>query len=208
MNIPAPVSKRAVHLTDRPGAAQSTIYLGLPVIDPTQKDYMALLVTNSLLGGSFGSRITSNIREDKGYTYSPFSSISTRYRDAYWAEVADVTTEVTGASLKEIFYEIDRLQAEAPSEEELRGIQNYLAGVFVLQNSTPSGIIGQLALLNLHGLPESYLTEYVKNIYAVTPAEVQRIAQTYLRDEEMTIVITGDVKKISAQIAAFGAIVN
>lgn len=208
MNIPAPVSKRAVHLTDRPGAAQSTIYLGLPVIDPTQKDYMALLVTNSLLGGSFGSRITSNIREDKGYTYSPFSSISTRYRDAYWAEVADVTTEVTGASLKEIFYEIDRLQAEAPSDEELRGIQNYLAGVFVLQNSTPSGIIGQLALLNLHGLPESYLTEYVKNIYAVTPAEVQRIAQTYLRDEEMTIVITGDVKKISAQVAAYGAIVN
>ncbi|MGH7496533.1 MAG: M16 family metallopeptidase [bacterium] len=208
INIPTPVSRRAVHLIDRPGAAQSTIYLGLPVIDPSHKDYVALQVTNSLLGGSFGSRITSNIREDKGYTYSPYSSVSTRYRDAFWVEIADVTTEVTGPSLKEIFYEIDRLQAEAPSGEELSGIQNYLAGVFVLQNSSPGGIIGQLAFLNLHGLPETYLTEYVKNVYAVTPAEVQRIAQTYLRDGEMTTVITGDVKKISAQTAAYGTIVN
>jgi predicted Zn-dependent peptidase len=208
INIPAPVSRRAVHLIDRPGAAQSTIYLGLPVINPSHKDYVALLVTNSLLGGSFGSRITSNIREDKGYTYSPYSTISSRYRDAYWVEIADVTTEVTGPALKEIFYEIDRLQAEAPSEEELRGIQNYLAGVFVLQNSSPGGIIGQLAFLNLHGLPETYLTEYVKNVYAVTPAEVQRLAQTYLRDGEMTTVITGDVKKISAQTAPYGTVVN
>jgi predicted Zn-dependent peptidase len=87
-----------------------------------------------------------------------------------------------------------------PSEEELRGIQNYLAGVFVLQNSTRGGIIGQLAFLNLHGLDESYLTEYVKNVFAVTPAEVQRMAQTYLRDEDMTLAIAGDVKKIKNQV--------
>jgi predicted Zn-dependent peptidase len=208
VNIPSPVSRRAVHLIDRPGAAQSTIYLGLPVIDPSHKDYVALQVTNALLGGSFGSRITSNIREDKGYTYSPQSAISSRYRDAYWVQIADVTTDVTGPALKEIFYEIDRLQAEAPSEEELRGIQNYLAGVFVLQNSSPGGIIGQLAFLNLHGLPDSFLTEYVKNIHAVTPGDVQRIAQTYLRDSEMTIVITGDMKKISSQTATYGTVVN
>jgi len=200
INIPQPVTKRAVHMRDRPGAPQSTIYLGLPVVDPSHKDYMALQVTDALLGGAFSSRITANIRENKGYTYSPNSFVSTRYRDAYWVEVADVTTEVTGPSLKEIFYEINRLQSEAPSAEELRGIQNNLAGIFVLQNSSRGGIIGQLAFLNLHGLDEKFLTEYVKNIYAVTPAEVQRIAQTYLRDEDMTIAITGDVKKIKAQV--------
>ena len=80
-----------------PGAVQSTIYLGMPVIDPSNPDYIPLSVMNALLGGSFCSRITSNIREQKGYTYSPFSQISTRYRDAYWAEIADVTTNVTGA---------------------------------------------------------------------------------------------------------------
>jgi predicted Zn-dependent peptidase len=200
INIPQPVTKRAVYMLDRPGAPQSTIYLGLPVVDPSHKDYMALQVTDALLGGAFSSRITANIRENKGYTYSPNSFVSTRYRDAYWAEVADVTTDVTGPSLKEIFYEINRLQSEAPSTAELRGIQNNLAGIFVLQNSSRGGIIGQLAFLNLHGLDEKFLTEYVKSIYAVTPADVQRIAQTYLRDEDMTLAITGDVKKIKTQV--------
>ncbi|MGH7455228.1 MAG: M16 family metallopeptidase, partial [bacterium] len=200
IDIPKPVTQRSVHMVDRPDAAQSTIFLGLPVVDPSNQDYMKLLVTNTLLGGFFSSRVTANIREDKGYTYSPGSSISSRYRDAYWVQTADVTTDVTGPALKEIFYEINRLQSEAPSEEELRGVQNYLAGVFVLQNSSRGGIIGQLAFVNLHGLDDSYLTEYVKNVFAVTPADVQRMAQTYLRDEEMTLAITGDVKKIKKQV--------
>ena len=109
-----PSSVRAVHLVDRPGAPQSTIVLGMPTIEPSSDDFVALTVMDALLGGAFGSRITRNIREDKGYTYSPYSEISTRYKDAYWAENADVTTAQTGLSLKEIFSEIDRLQAEPP----------------------------------------------------------------------------------------------
>ncbi len=208
VTLPKPVTKRAIYLIDRPGAAQSTIYMGLPTIDPSKPDYLPLLVTNSLLGGSFASRITSNIRENKGYTYSPFSTVSVRYRDAYWAEIADVTTDVTGPSLKEIFFEIDRLQSEPPSQEELKGIQNYLAGTFVLNNSSRGGIIGQLAFLDLHGLGDSYLTDYVKNVYSVAPKNVQRIAQTYIRDKEMTIVIAGDRKKIAGQVAAYGTVVD
>ncbi|HEX9615018.1 MAG TPA: pitrilysin family protein, partial [Bacteroidota bacterium] len=106
IDIPKPFSKKAFHLIDRPGAPQSTIYVGLPVPNPYDKDYVPLVVTNALLGGSFASRITSNIREQKGYTYSPFSSVSSRYRDAYWSEAADVTTEVTGPAIREIFSEI------------------------------------------------------------------------------------------------------
>ena len=138
---------------------------------------MAAQVTNALLGGSFGSRITRNIRENKGYTYSPGSSLSSRVGDAYWAESADVVTQHTGASLREIFLEIERLRSEPPSAEELRGIQNFLAGTFVLQNSTPGGIIGQLRFMDLHGLERSYLENYVRNVYAVTPADVQRVAR-------------------------------
>jgi zinc protease len=99
---------------DRPGAPQSTIVFGLPVVDPSHPDYMALRVTNSLLGGSFGSRITRNIREDKGYTYSPYSNLAARYRVGDWSQVADVTTEHTGNSLREIMNEINRLSTEAP----------------------------------------------------------------------------------------------
>ncbi len=208
INVPHPSSRRAVHLIDRPGAAQSTIYLGLPVVDPSNEDFVTLFVMNSLLGGSFASRITSNIREDKGYTYSPFSSISNRFRDAYWVQVADVTTDVTGPALQEIFMEIDRLQAEPPPAAELEGIQNYVAGTFVLQNSSRNGIIGQLSFLNLHGLPDSYLTGFVQKVHAIAPVDVQRVAAQYLRDEDMTIVVAGDREKISEQIAEFGEIMN
>lgn len=206
--VPSPQSVRSIYLVDNPGAVQSTIYMGLPVVDPSNPDYIPLLVTNALLGGSFASRITSNIREQKGYTYSPFSSVSARYRDAYWAEQADVTTAVTGPALKEILFEIDRLRAEPPSAEELEGIQNYLAGTFVLQNSSRAGIIGQLTFVNLHGLGRQWLNEYVQRVHAVTPAEVTRIAQTYLDPGRMTIVVAGDRGQIAGQLAEFGEILQ
>ena len=203
---PSPRTSRAIHLIDRPGAVQSTIVIGMPVIDPSDPDYVPLLVTNTLLGGYFSSRITSNIREAKGYTYSPFSQISVRYRDGYWAQNADVTTNVTGLSLKEIFFEIDRLQGEPPSAEELKAVQSYMAGVFVLQNSSRAGIIGQLEFVDLHGLPDDYLSGYVRRVSAVTPAEVQRMAQKYIQDDKATIVVVGDKKVIEEQIKPYGTI--
>jgi predicted Zn-dependent peptidase len=205
--IPKSTTEKIINVIDRPNAPQSTILLGLPVIDPSKMDYIALQVTNTLLGGSFGSRITSNIREDKGYTYSPRSAISTRFRDSYWYEQADVTTEFTGASLKEIFFEIDRLQNEPPSEEELKGIQNYLAGIFVLRNSSLTGIINQLSFIEFHGLPDSYLTNYIQDIYKVTPSDVQRLTRELIQDKKMTIVIVGDLKKIKQQVQPFGNVV-
>ena len=203
---PKPKSARAIYLVDRPGAVQSTILLGMPVPDPSSPDYVPLSVVNTLLGGYFSSRITANLRENKGYTYSPSSQISTRYRDAYWAEAADVTTNVTGPSLKEIFYEIDRLQAEPPSAAELKATQNYIAGVFVLQNSSRSGIINVLELVDLHGLPADYLKTFVKRVYAVTPQDVQRLTQKYIQDDKATIVVVGDRKVIEEQIKPYGTI--
>jgi zinc protease len=200
---PTPSAKRSLSVIDRPDAPQSTIILGMPVIDPSKPDYIALAVTHTLLGGYFSSRITSNIREQKGYTYSPFSQISWRYRDAYWAEQADVTTAVTGASLKEIVGEIHRLQGEPPSAEELQAVQSYLAGTFVLRNSTRAGIIAQLEYVDLHGLPASYVNDYVAKVMAVTPAEVQRMAKTYIRDDEATIVVVGDRKVIDEQLKPY-----
>ena len=201
---PKPSTKRTLTVLDRPGASQSTVWLGMPVVDPSNPDYVPLAVTNALLGGSFGSRITSNIREQKGYTYSPFSQISVRRQGAFWAEIADVTTNVTGASIKEILAEIDRLRAEPPSAAELKGIQNYLAGTFVLQNSSRIGIANQLQFLALHGLPDSYLSGFVARVHAVTPAEVTRLAKTYIRPEEATLVVVGDRKEIDAQLKPYG----
>jgi zinc protease len=203
---PRPTSSRAIHLIDRPGAPQSTIVLGMPTIDPSNDDYVALTVMDALLGGAFASRITRNIREDKGYTYSPYSEVSSRYRDAYWAQNADVTTAQTGPSLKEIFAEIDRLQAAPPDPKELTGIKNYLAGTYVLQNSSRGGIAAQLQFVDLHGLPPTDPTTYVKRVFEVTPEKVSEMARKYLRDDESTIVIVGDRKVIEEQVKGFGKI--
>jgi predicted Zn-dependent peptidase len=203
VNLPKPRNEHRLETVDRPGAVQSTIYLGMPVTDPSSPDWVALGVMNALLGGSFGSRITSNIREQKGYTYSPNSQVSTRYRDGYWVETADVTTKDTGASLKEILAEIKRLQSEPPSAQELKGIQNYLAGTFVLQNSSRTGIIAQLAFVDLHGLPADYLNTYVSRVYAVTPAEVQQMATKYIQSDKATIVVVGDKKVIAEQVTPY-----
>ena len=202
VNVPEPAEGKVVtEIIDRPGASQSNLYLGLPVPDPSSPDWIPLQVTNTLLGGFFSSRIIRNIREDKGYSYSPFSTLSSRYRDAYWAEVAAVTTEFTGPAIEEIMGEIDRLQADAPPAEELDGVKNYTAGTFVLQNSTRSGIINLLAYQQLHELPDSYLTDYVSNVFAVTPEEISETAEMYLREEDMTVVVVGDRSQIAEQVA-------
>ena len=190
-----------VHVIDRPGAPQSTLMVGLPVPDPSRPEWVGLQVTNALLGGSFASRITSNIREDKGYTYSPRATLSVRYRDAYWAEEADVATEATGASLREIHAEIRRLADEEPRREELEGIANYLAGTFVLQNSTRQGILGQKVFLDLHGLPDDYVRTWVGRVHATTPTEVSRLTREFLVPERMLTVITGDRAKVEGQLA-------
>lgn len=200
---PTPVSARSLHVIDRPKAPQSTLYIGLPVIDPSQPDYVAMRVTNALLGGSFASRITANIREQKGYTYSPSSSLSVHPKVAHWVEIADVTTKVTGASMKEIFFEVDRLRKEAPGQEELDGIKNYLAGVFVLQNSSRGGIIQQLEFTRQHGLGADYLRTVVQKIQAVTPQDVRRVAERYLDPAKMTMVVVGDKATIAEQVAPY-----
>lgn len=202
-NVPKVKPEHVLDVTDRPGAAQSTLYVGLPVADATSPDNISLTVTNALLGGSFGSRITSNIREQKGYTYSPSSQISRRYHDAYWVEAADVTTQFTGPSLKEIFGEIERLQKEPPGEAELKGIETYLSGIFVIQNSSRTALIGQLRYVDLQGLGDDYLKTFVQKVNAVTPAEVQRITREYIKPGEMTIVVVGDKAKISDQLKPF-----
>lgn len=175
--------------------------MGLPVLPPSNKDYIPQVVTNSLLGGSFGSRITTNIRENKGYTYSPYSTVNNRKGGSVWFEQADITSEHTIDAVNEIEREISQLQSEAPSKEELAGIQKYEAGIFVLRNSSPGGIINQLNFMDLHGLNDNYLSNYVKNVYKVTPEMVSQFAKTYLPYGKMLKVMVGDKATIEQQVA-------
>lgn len=202
-DVPRVIGKKSLDLIDRPGSPQSTIYLGMPAMSPSDPDFIKFTVLDSLLGSSFGSRITSNIRENKGYTYSPNSFIWNRYKTGYWVENADVTTEHTGASIKEILFEIERLKNEPVPAAELQGIKNYLVGIYVLNNSTRAGVIGQLENVNYNELPGDYISTYVQKLSAVTAADIAAMAKKYLVTDKMAIVVVGDKAKIEAQLKLY-----
>ncbi|HLL31361.1 MAG TPA: pitrilysin family protein [Allosphingosinicella sp.] len=199
---PTPQSGPKVILVDRPGAPQSTLRLAFPAPVAGAPEDIGFRVTNALLGGSFTSRITANIREQKGYTYSPYSSVSYNPGEAQWGFDADVTTDVTGAALKEVFGEIRRLQTESVPEEEAAGMRTWMAGTFVLQNASPAGLIGSVAERDFHGLPANWLTDYVPNVLRVTGADMQRLAGRSLPLKKMTLVVVGDLAKVEPQLKA------
>ena len=202
--VPKLTAKKSLTVIDRPGAAQSVLRIGLPVAaDPSSPDDIAMEVMDAILGGSFGSRITSNIREAKGYTYSPQSFVDTHFHTAVWNEMADVTTAVTGDSIKEILFEVARLRKEPPTDQELKSIQAYLSGVFVLQNSSSAGLIGKFAEIDLQHLNDDYLRTYVPKVNAITRADIQRMAEQYLDPNKMTFVVVGDRAKIDDSLKVY-----
>lgn len=202
-NVPNINAKRAFAMIDRPDSPQSTIYLGMPGPAFSDPDYVKFVVMDSILGGSFGSRITANIRENKGYTYSPSSFLWNRYKTGYWVQAADVTTQHTGASIKEILFEIDRMRKEPVSDKELNGIKSYLIGLYVLQNSARTGVIGQLESMNYNEVGKDFLDSYVQKLSAVTASDVQEMAKKYLVEEKMALVVVGDKAKIVEQVKPY-----
>lgn len=199
-NVPTQKVAKSVQFIDRPGAVQSTVRVAVKALPPSSPDYVRQEVMNTLLGGYFSSRVTANIREKKGYSYSPYSRVAPHVEDAYWAQHADVTTAVTGESLKEILKEVDTLRKTPPSAEELRDVQNYLAGNFLITNSSRFGLLGKLRFVDLHGLPDSYLVNYVQTVMSVTPEQVQQMAATMLKQDSMSIVVVGDLKVVKPQL--------
>jgi predicted Zn-dependent peptidase len=115
---------------------------------------------------------------------------------------AEITGEHTAAALAEIFREIERLQREPPAAGELDAIKRYRTGLFVIRNSSPEGVLGQLAFMDLHGLPPEFLTRWVASVYAVTPQQVTDIAQRFILPAHMTIVIVGDLKTMADSVRA------
>jgi predicted Zn-dependent peptidase len=199
---PHPKSGPQLILVDRPGAPQSTIRLTYKVPPETDPAAHRLEVMDALLSGSFGSRITKNLREDKGYTYSPYSYLDYRPFDGTWTMAADVTTAVTGASFHEIFTEIRRLQDQAPGEPEAMGMRTYLTGLFVLQNSTAQGIAASLADRDFKGLAADWLDRYVPGVLAVTTADIQDEARKNLPVADPTVIVVGDLAKVRGQLEA------
>ena len=203
---PAPPNPRGrrVYLVHVPGAVQTQILVGCHAITRKNPDWVKLGLTNSLYGGAFNSRLVMNIREAKGYTYSPRSGVTALRQHGYFSVSAAVRNEVVAASLTEIFYELDRLRCVLVPEQELLDAQNYLSGVFSMGVATQAGLLAQFSTVALNELPDDYLETYRGKVRAITPEELLATARKYFDSANMQIVIVGDRTKIEDQSALFG----
>jgi len=195
---------RRVYLVHLPGSVQTQILIGNHAITRKHPDWLRLTLANSIYGGAFNSRLVMNIREDKGYTYSPRSGAHPLRQHGYFSIGAAVRNDVVAASLTEIFYEVDRMRSTPVGEEELDDARNYLTGIFSLGLATQDGLAGQLATSTLEKLPDDYLETYRERVLKLTSADVLDAAQKYFDSARAQIVIVGDRAQIESQAAQFG----
>ncbi len=198
--VPPTRTARSLTIVDRPGSAQSNIVLTNLGVQRTDPDYFPLLVMNQVLGAGASSRIFMNLREEKGYTYGAYTRLEMKMLAGDFEATAEVRTAVTGESLKEFFYELDRIRDEKVGDEELADAKNFLTGVFPLRAETQEGLTNLIVNQHLYGLPEDYLQTYREHVDAVTVDEVQRVAVNHVRPDEMAIVIVGDAGEVLPQV--------
>ncbi len=194
---------RSVYVVDRPGSAQSNIVIANEGITRTSPDYFPMLLMHTILGANASSRLFMNLREEKGYTYGAYSNLDARRLAGTFRATAEVRTPVTGASLHEFFYELERIRDEAVSEEELKNAKSYLAGVFPIRIETQDGLVDQLVSIRMYDLPDDYLETYREQINAVTAEDIQRVAQAHVTPDSAAIVIVGDAAEISEQVKPY-----
>jgi zinc protease len=195
---------RRVYLVHVPGAVQTQILAGTHAITRKHPDWIKLGLTNSLYGGAFNSRLVMNIREDKGYTYSPRSGVNALRQHGYFSVSAAVRNEVVAASLTEIFYEMDKLRSVPVPQQELADAQNYLSGVFSMGLATQDGLLSQLSTVELNELPQDYLETYRQKVRALTPQDLLATARKYFDSANLQIIVVGDRTQIEEQARLFG----
>src|SRR4029434_8037775 len=169
-NFPAPPQRasRTAYIVDRPGSAQANIVIANHAVTRTSPDYFPLLLMHTILGANASSRLFMNLREEKGYTYGAYTNLDARRLAGTFRATAEVRTPVTGASLHEFFYELNRIRDEAVSAEELKNAKAYLTGVFPIRIETQDGLVDQLVSIRMYELPSDYLKTYRDQINAVT----------------------------------------
>ena len=206
-NFPAPPvrTKRTAYLVDRPGSAQSNIVIANSGITRTSPDYFPMMLMHTVLGATASSRLFMNLREDKGYTYGAYSSLDARRSAGTFRATAEVRTPVTGDSLKEFFYELNRIGSAPVSDKEIADAKSYLTGVFPIRLETQEGLTDQLVQIKMLNLPSDYLQTYRDRIQAVTVQDIQRVAQQYVKPDEAALIVVGDGAQVMEQMQPYAA---
>ncbi len=208
LNIPKvdEIGPGKIYLIDRPGSVQTNLVLGNLSIERTDPDYFALQVMNQVLGGGASARLFLNLREEKGYTYGAYSSVSSsKYRGTFRAST-EVRTEVTKGSMDELLYELKRIREEKVPLDEFDRAKRTIVGSFALQLEFPQSVLQNVITQKIYGLPDDYWDTYPQKISAVTQDELQRVARQYLDLDRLQVVAVGDAKQIAEVLKKYGTV--
>ena len=194
-------ASRQIYLVDKPGAPQSQIRIGWIGVPRATPDYFPITVMNTILGGSFSSRLNMNLREQHGYAYGATSTFNMYAGAGPFYAAAGVQTDKTPEALKEFFNELEAIRKPVPAEELARA-KNYVALRYPSAFETTGDISRRLEDQLVYHLPDDYFAKYVQNIQAVAAADVQRVAQKYVQPGKFIVVVVGDLKTTEAGIRA------
>ncbi len=201
---PARDGFRRIRLVPRPGSVQAVLAVGGLGLTRRDPDAHGLRLAVTVYGGAFASRLVDNLRSDKGYTYAPHASASWLRGRGSVRTTAAVRTEVAGAALNEVFYELDRMGATEPAAEEMERARRRDAGAHALRLETLDGLLSELAEAWVAGLPAAELNGYVSALPRLTAAEVRRVSRRLLPSARAEVVAVGDPERLREELAPFG----
>jgi zinc protease len=204
VEVASAVSERSVRVVHRPGAVQTEVRIGHVGLPRRIPDYHAVSVMGAILGGLFNSRLMMRLREEKGYTYGAYASFDLRRAAGPFAARAAVNTEATVPAIADTLVELERIRDGRVTDAELKAARDYLVGVFPLRFETPGPVVGAIAGLVVHDLPDDELDRYRPGIEAVTADDVLAAAREHVRTEAAAIVLVGDVDTFGSDLEAAG----
>jgi zinc protease len=172
-------------------AIQTAIRIGRLAVDKNHPDYFGLQLLDTILGGYFGSRLMTNIREDKGYTYGIGSGVAVLENASYFFISTEVAKAVKEATITEIYNELERLKTDLVPEDELERVKNYMLGEFLRHSDGPAAMMESFKNIWFNHLKDSYYSDFIAAIHRLTAEDLRSIAQTYFVKDKMVEVIAG-----------------
>jgi zinc protease len=200
---PPPATRRLV-IINKPDAVQTEIRVGQLIIPRKHPDYMAMDLAIKILGGEGSNRLHRVLRSERGLTYGAEADMQALKQAGDFAADTNTRTETTTEVLRLIFDEINRLQRERVRDRELADAQAYLAGSFPLTIETPEEIAAQVLNVLFYELPLSEIANYRDRVNAVTPDDIQRVAQQYLHPDRLSVVLVGNATAFTGQLKGLG----
>jgi predicted Zn-dependent peptidase len=204
---PQPPAKTYIAVVDRPASVQSIITFAAPApLKPGTPDVITASVMNNILGGGFSGRLFANLREKHGFTYGAYSSLNPDRLIGLFNAKASVRNDKTDSAIAQFLYEFSRIRTEDLPADEVGRMKNYLSGSFARSLESPATIANFALNIAKYNLPADYYQNYLKNLAAVTPQNVQTVATRYVLPTNMHVVIVGNAKEIAKGLEKYGAV--